>query len=392
MNRTLTASVIIGVFATGAASALVLHGEHAGRAPGGVDNPVNASLESLSGQTTVASQGQDVPIGSRLITSAAPGSTAVIKIGNRRLLVGANTSVVRDAERSFVLERGSLVGVGSGGAPFVIHSDQTTVEPEAHAIWRVDRGFTTRVVSYNGRVQAETDIGNGLSIDSLHQASAAGAALPAVAGPLALTDGDVREREAAPQLVSLDAYLSRVAAGLDSDNTRAAALNVIATKALGLAKATGREPISERVLPALIAQASDVRVATAYASARNLRADGGSWGVVAVLAGVRAIDPLQQAVAVLMDLTKLESAVAPTSAQRNDPTYNAPYGSTTQPDVTSPAPSSTPAPSSGNPAPGPKPAPTPTPTASPSPSQDPGLLGGLLIVVQQLLSPSPAPK
>lgn len=389
-NRALIASLVVAVFSAGAVSALALRGDGA-KADGGITNPVHASVEQLGGSVSAARSGEALTIGSRLVTASTPGATATVVIGARKLLLGTNTSIVRDSDRGFVLERGSLIGNGTGGAPFVIRSDQTLVQPAEDAVWRVDRGFTTRIVSYNGNVEASNDLGASMIINALHQASASGAALPPSTGPLSLTAGDSRERNVAPLLVALDAYLSRIASGLDTDAAHAAAFNEIAKQSLGLSDALAAESISERVLPALIAQASTAHATAAYAAAKELRADGGSWGVVALLSGVTTIDPLQQAVSVLLDLVKIDSTPSPGSSPSTGTSTNEPStGSPSAAPTAAPTPGSTPSsdPSTGTTA-TPTPAPSASATVDPMPSEDPNAVDELLTSVIKLLGLDP---
>ena len=350
-----------------------------------VNDVVNATIVSASGGRSTARMGSSLPVGARIITGSAPGATARLLVGERVLWLGAGTTVTRETQRGFILDRGSIIGGGTGGSPLVIRSDEALISPSFISAWRIDRGFTTRVASYRGDVHINTDSGGVLDVAALHQASAAGTALPPTAGPLQLTPGDARERVVVPGIVSLDGYLSRVAAGLDGGNPRGHKVAAVVAHAFGLAQSTAAEPVSERVVPAVIAEAVSGTKRSGYTTARALRADGGSWGVVAVLAGASEISPLQQAVASLLDLTETPSppgltAQTPSSEGRST-TQAAPSGS----------PEQAPTPASTAPAPKPTHGPTPGPgEVMPQPTATPVLdLGGLIDLLNSLLSPSP---
>lgn len=383
------APIVLGlaVVVVASASVYVVAQRGATESTAVVNDVVNATIVSASGGRSTARIGSALPVGARIITGSAPGATARLMVGERVIWLGAGTTVTRETQRGFILDRGSIIGGGTGGSPLVIRSDEALISPSVIGAWRVDRGFTTRVASYRGVVHINTDSGGVLDVSPLHQASAAGTALPPTAGPLQLTPGDARERAVVPGIVSLDGYLSRVAAGLDGGNPRGHRVAAAVATTFGLGQSMAAEPVSERVVPAVIAEAVSGTNRSGYTAARALRADGGSWGVVAVLAGANEISPLQQAIASLLDLTETPSpqaltAQTPSSGGRS-PTQAAPSG----------FPGQAPTPASTSPAPQPTHSPSPGQgEVMPQPTATPLLdLGGLIDLLNSLISPSPKP-
>jgi len=218
---------------------------------------------------------------------------------------------------------------------------------------RVDRGFSTRVSVYSGGARATTS-DRRLDVPRLHQAAVAGRALPDRPTPLRLT-GDDWESLVIPAVTAADAELSQIARGIDrdvrlTDSSRVQVLPAVYRGALTeLPSGAAR---SEALLPVAIGLAVD---STRVPRARQLRGEGGSWGVVAALVGARTAS-VSARLAQLLAEPGEQAALAPVAEA---PASSGVGGPDPQP-AGSPSPSPRPN--------GPRPSGSQAPSASPSPS------------------------
>src|SRR5207253_1994025 len=120
-------------------------------------------------------------------------------------------------------------------------------------------------------------------VDQLHQVQVPDGGLPGRVTPLALTR-DSWERRYALDLVTADADLSALADGLDRDAASGTAVLDAVPSSYTASTAPG-EARSETALAFVVARAAKDSSGSLFERIRGWREDGGSWGVVAVLAG-----------------------------------------------------------------------------------------------------------
>lgn len=228
------------------------------------------------------------------------------------------------------------------------------------------------------------------------QVQVAPGGLPGATSPFVLTPGDAYERVLAAELVSADEDLTALASRLDTDGTAGRVVMTALRDGVpaGPALPAGA-PGSEGTLGYLIASAAPGGdVARQYGEVRDLRARGGSWGVVAAIVEAEVgrvgaalgalLDP--GTVPVLaggpIDLTQVLQPSGGGAPQRP----GAPAGPG--------QPGAQPQPSPGGGGGGPAPSPVPSPTAGPAdPVTGPvtDLVEEVVDTVLDLVSPSPFP-
>ena len=351
-----------------------------------------AVVTGVDGVTRTARDGEPVLPGETVRTAADGAATLLTR--DRRGYLGPGAAVtVLDGVR-LVLDRGSIGLDVRSGPPVTLAVGSLAVRPSG--VVRVDRDFATRVAAVTGRTTVTGSGASRLDLPVLHQVLVPARTLPREGTPLALT-GDALDSRLAPGLVRADRVLRTLATGLDSGPVGprlAAAVPVGYARAsvartgplLGAAART-----SEVALPLAIARVSRLGSTEEqrYAQVRVLRAQGGSWGVVAALVQAPvdqvggAFDALLAVPGTGEGAALLAGGSVPALGAAPVPAGGAPAA----------GPGTTPAPPAGSPSGGPG-APVPstpgTPPPSTPPTQDPGPLAQLLAVVGGLV-PVPLP-
>lgn len=288
------------------------------------------------------------------VVTTGPGSTATLDVRDRLVLLAPETTVAVPDGAITDLRRGSVLVDRRKGPGLTLRAGALVLDEIEEGAVRVDRGFSTRVSVYSGGARATTS-DRRLGVPRLHQAAVAGRALPDRPTPLRLM-GDDWESLVIPAVTAADAELSQIARGIDrdvrlTDSSRVEVLPAVYRGALTeLPSGAAR---SEALLPVAIGLAVD---STRVPRARQLRGEGGSWGVVAALVGARTASVSARLAQLLAEPGEQAAVGAPVAG--------APASSDTgvpgSPPVGSPSPSARPS--------GPRPSGSPAASASPSPS------------------------
>jgi hypothetical protein len=365
--------------------------------------PAGALLVPVRGTATAAAAGEVVPPGATVL--AGPGGGTVLATAGRTAILGPRAHLVVRTTGAETLISGDVVVQRGDGPALVLTAGAAAVRDLGGAV-RVDREVAVRVAAYDGRAAVSTDAGS-VTVAALHQVLVPGAALPAAAAPLSLSD-DALDRSADPSLVAADQTLDTLAAGLNAE----AGSQPLVASALAVAVPAGYTQVpvaasaAERILPlaiaraALPARAGTGAVRAADARAVRLRQAGGSWGVVAALlraplasvatalAAVEdaAVSGSGRVTSGLLVRTRVAAAAgpAPGAGASGVPPTVAAAGPAAGPAVApSPGPSA---------APSATPRPRPSATASPSPTSPGSVVAQLLDTVGKLLpTPGTAP-
>lgn len=250
------------------------------------------TLENPAAVTVVHPDGAAVPgvDGLRLHTGdvVRTGSTgrAELVTRSRTVYVGSAAGVqVVDGARQVLRSGAVVVDAQHGPGLDMSVASLTVTTPEGAAV-RAERSVTVRIGTLAGTADITSSTGRQVTVPALHQTIVGGDALPDSSTPLRLTD-DAGEASAVPDLVRDDRTLTGLARGIDSTGRATVrAVDASWSGPLSAPPGTGR---SERLLPAVIASAGPSADALQrYHSAVRFRTDGGSWGVIAALLGVRA--------------------------------------------------------------------------------------------------------
>jgi hypothetical protein len=329
-----------------------------------VRSPRAAVLELKGGGTRAATDGMTVPNGATVRT--APGGSASLLAAKRTVLLGSDSAVtVIDGEREQL--RQGLVFIDARRSPGLsLAAGAATVTTQRGALARVERGVLLRAASFRGTLSVQATGRRGSTpVKGLHQVQVPDGGRPGRVTPLALTR-DRWERRYALDLVTADTDLTALADGLDRDSASAAALRAVLPASFGSALGIGTSA-SETALAYVVAKAAGAQPD----EVRGWRADGGSWGVVAALAGADVADISAALDAILNPGGAPVVATGPTGPVT---TTGAPGGNT----------GAAPSPSAGG-RPTAKPSPKPRPSASSDPVQD------VVTTVTSLL-PTPPPS
>ncbi len=358
-----------------AVAVVAAHGGDPARADTYVVQARSAAVELSDGRVLEAREGLRVPDGASVRT--ASGGGAVLETGGRSVLVGALSTVrVLDGVTQ-ELQRGQVLvdARGAEGLSLGTRAGQVTLPDGAQA--RVETGPVLRLGVFAGSArltlpgrQATTEVSR------LHQALVPYAGRPDPATALALTD-DAWEQRIVPDLVNADRDLRALARGLAG----ADASSVLTAAPVALREVpVATDDAGENALAVAVAQASrrGAPVADTLREVQQLRAEGGSWGVVAALVGTRV-----SSVSAVLDAV-LTAPEAPALVAGEQPGLPDLLGGT--PDASrSPSAVS----SSRSPRP-PRPTTSRTPTSGPT-TPAPGPLEQLVTTVTGLLSPPPLP-
>jgi hypothetical protein len=252
-----------------------------------------ASIVRADGSVVPGRDGAALHDGDVVRTGA--GGRAELVTRGRIAYVGSDAAVaVIDGARQ-QLRHGAMVVDAEHGPGLRLSVASLNVSVPAGAATRAERMVTVRVGALDGTAHVRNSAGRALDVTALHQILVAGDALPDATTPLQLTDDD-GEAHAVPALVRDDETLNSLAAGIDATG-RSTATTVHAalvadhwSTALVAPPGAGR---AERLLPAIIAAAGPAsQRVQRYDDVRALRAEGGSWGVIVRLVGVRSASVL----------------------------------------------------------------------------------------------------
>jgi hypothetical protein len=374
------------------------------------------------GGSVPLAEGDEVPRGA---TVAAGRDGAVLRTRDRDTwLSGDGEVVVLDGARQ-ELRAGFVMVDARRGPALELSSPAAEVTTPSGAVSRVERAALLRVGSYAGDPVTVRAAGRAASVEvpRARQAQVPTGGLPGRVTPLALTPGDAYERRLAEDLVQTDEALSALARQLDEqDRPDALVRAAVAADVPSPAPLPAGAPPSEQTLAYLLARAAagdttgGTAVADRFAAVRDLRDDGGSWGVVAslvdadvdevagLLDGLLGTEAVLAAEGLPVDVLDLLSGGATATAVPEPAAPGAPAsapGSAPAPGPRqAPAPAPAPAPpAAGPPAPAPPApgvpapgvpvpgAPAPPPTA-PLPAPDPGAVDTVLDTVLGLLPPA----
>lgn len=339
-----------------------------------------ATVVLADGSTRPATVGMDVPKGATVRTD--PGGSATLVTARRTVLLGQSTAVtVIDGARERL--RSGLVMIDARRSPgLTLEAGAATVTTPRGGLSRVERGALLRAASF-GRTLTVRATGRRASakVDRLYQVQVPDGGLPGAVTALALTR-DTWERRYALDLVTADADLGALAAGLDRNPASSSAvLSAVPASYGGAVTVAAGEPRSESALAFVISAADRSGSARDYRRVRALRAEGGSWGVVAAIVGADVA-----AVAAALDATLNPTEGPAAILAGGAPTAVAPGPLLGGPPAR-PAPAATSGPSRPTRAPSSSPSPRPTPSSSPDPVND------VVTTVTGLLpSPSPSPS
>lgn len=262
-------------------------------------------VELPDGSTAPLAEGQEVPRGA-VVDPGRDG--AVLRTLGRDTWLSADAAVqVLDGARQ-ALRAGFVMVDARRGPALELTTEAATVTTPDGSVSRVERAALLRVGSYAGdavRVRA-ADRRATADVAPARQVQVPDGGLPGRVTPLVLTPGDAYERALAADLVLADEALTDLAARLDAPGgaqaaVRSAALRDLPSQTAVLTPAVAEgpapaAPASEAGLAYLLARAGDGDLADRFGEVRTLRADGGSWGVVATL-----VDTRVSAVAALLD-------------------------------------------------------------------------------------------
>jgi hypothetical protein len=371
----------------------------------GGSSSAGTTLRGAAGVTVVAADGSTHPgVNGEQLTAGesvrTTSSLAAVVTGGRVTTLGPSTSLDLLAPNALQLDQGTVVVDRRHGSDLTLTAGPVTVSDLGRTAVRVERGFAVRVAAYDGGDATLTAGQRSATLSALHEFDVPGSSLPATSTPLALRD-DALDAIGSPDLVAVNEALVQRAAGLDAPSAAgaAAAVRSAVLHVLPAADTTVADtalPLSERVLPVAIARADPgAAPAAAYSTVSTLRAEGGSWGVVAALVGA-SLANVQQQITDLID-TPIDSAALTTPT----PTASAPadglqvlLAAAATPSVVPTAPVATATTAAAvTPSASPSATRTVTPTPTPTPTTTPlltGLLGGVLGLLPHASTSSPS--
>jgi hypothetical protein len=259
-----------------------------------------AVLELADGTSRPAVVGERVPRGA---TVRAGRTGAELQTREREVWLGGATAVqVLDGARQQL--RDGFVLVDASDAPGLeLQTAAGTVTTQDDSLVRVDDGSLLRVGVLRGAPAAVRAAGRRATAEvaTYFQVQMSRGGLPGSLSPFVLTPGDAYERQLAADLVRADDDLNALASRLDADGAvgRAVltALDEDVETVAGVQPGAG----SEGAVSYLIARATGAGdVAATYTQVRELRADGGSWGIVAAIVAA-PVDQVSAALSALLD-------------------------------------------------------------------------------------------
>ena len=340
----------------------------------------NAALVTAGGAVRAAKIGDVVPAGDTLRTGEGGG--ARLNTSGRDVYVGALSTVTVNDGVHQNLTRGQVMVDTRKGPALQLGTRAGDVHADEGALARVETGAALRLAVLDGAATFTAAGRKATStVSRYYQVRVPYGAVAGRATALALTPDDGWERDLAAGLVAADADLNRLELSLDGSDglTVLAALRTAAVADV----APGIER-REQALGAALAEAAG-RVDSVI-TVKQARVEGGSWGVVAAIAGARVTT-----VSALLDRLLTPGAVLNAAQLLAGPFSNVigllggPPGLT---DSGNSAPSQRP--SGPGPAASPSASPTPRPTDNPSqPDPANSMLGTLMNL---LPTPTPTPS
>ena len=274
-----------------AAGALALWSPNPAAADTVVETAQGAQIISSGGQAQPARRGDVVPRGATVQTTGT-GQATLLTAGRETWIGAASAVRVDDGARQEVTA-GSIMVDARRAAALTLLTDVAEVSVARGALVRVERGPMLRVAQFAG---SSAVVPHGrrarTAVAALYQVQVARGGLPGPVTALALTS-DRWERAMVGDLVSEDADLTHLAAGLDGPGAAGqAVLAVLPASLQSIAPVPAGAPRSEQGLAwGLAAGAATgtavepTALAARYAQVRQLRGEGGSWAVVARLVG-----------------------------------------------------------------------------------------------------------
>ncbi len=323
-----------------------------------------AVLVLPDGTRRPAVEGEQVPDGAT-VELPGPGQ-AVLRTREREVYL-AQASSVRVVDGSHQELRSGTAFVDAAGAPGLdLRTDSAVVDVRGGALVRVESGAVPRVAVL--RTDRRDAVGADVRaagrraarpVPALYQVQVPRGGLPGRRAPLRLTPDDRYEEELVSDLVAADRYLNATGDVLQSSPAQVAVVRT------ALAQTSPGVPADrEGGIAFLVAAATDEGTSR-LAEVRELRAQGGSWGVVAAIVG-SGVDEVGARLDALIAPTVEALPVAPGSVDITQALGlggDVPDG-TGDPAVVAPRPSDAP------PRPRPTSAPSPGRTPSPTPSPD----------------------
>jgi hypothetical protein len=355
----------------------------------------DAVLVLADGSTRPAVEGETVPRGA---TVQAGRTGAVLMTREREVYLGGQTDVtVVDGARQ-ELSRGFVMVEAADAPGLDVRTPAATVSAADDALVRIDTGPLTRIGVLRGDAARVRPASRSVTtlVDTYFQVQVPAGGLPSAATPYVLTPDDGYEMRLAGDLVRADADLTALASRLDAQGVAGSVvLSALRRDVPNLPALAVGAPGSEAALGYLIAAAvpGERELVEDYARVRDLRDDGGSWGIVAAI--VQApVDGVAAALNALLD-PQTVPVVASGPLDVSD-VVGALIGG--QPSGDGQDPQAAPPPSAPRPPQtGPNPPGGPT---SPSPSPTPGVLEPVTTVVDDVVetvldlisTPSPTPS
>ena len=242
-----------------------------------------AQIELSSGILQVAHAGDAVPHGARLRT-AVDGQATLVTLGRTTYVGAASVLKVIDGARQELSDGTAMVDTRQAPG-LALRTDAAGVTITKGSVVRIERGAMLRVADFAGSSSiVPTGRRASTTIAALWQVQIALGALPGPVTALALT-GDRWERALMSDLISEDADLTSLAAGLDGPGSAGAAVVAALPASLRFSEPlTPGAPRSEQTLAyAMAVAARSGSLADRFARVRTLRTGGGSWAVVARL-------------------------------------------------------------------------------------------------------------
>ncbi|MGH3745291.1 MAG: hypothetical protein ACRDTP_10570 [Mycobacteriales bacterium] len=367
IHRLRARPVLLALCLAGSAASLTACGHGPSDATTVLRGATGVTVVSAAGVPHPGAEGEHLTVGETVRTTRT--DTALVT-GRRVTTLGPSTALDIADRSHYLLDAGTIVVDHRHGPDARVDAGPVTVEHIGATSVRIERGFAVRVAAFDGGAATVSASERSTLVPALHEIDVPGASLPSSPTPLALRD-DALDTVAAPALVAGDQSLDHRAAALDLAGGSMVPAALIRSLPAALTSTT----MSERVLPVAIARADrKAPLAGAYARATELRAEGGSWGVIAALMGAN-IGAVQQQLDELLAnapaaLTLPATATGDSGASAVTALLSAAAPATAAPTPAAPTPAATAvaaasAPPSGggsSPAPGRSPSPTPTPT------------------------------
>jgi hypothetical protein len=226
---------------------------------------------------------------------------ALLRAGDT-LLVEHGTATLKTASGSLFARAGSTLAI-TDGAPRVTKGDvlvqgqsfniaTRAATAEINGVARVRQGLSLELVVYRGGAVLRT-VTETFGLQDLRRAIVAGAGGPATVtiAPLVLSATDSWDRTFLGNAIELDAALTARSRGLTSlavGRANDVVGKVVASTGWTNLTALSDQPVGELVVAAELARAAHLGE-LAVKDALKLRADGASWGLIALEQGLHAL-------------------------------------------------------------------------------------------------------